>query len=63
MAHAIRPYNYCKTIIAHPFPNTAKITWDMGKTASYIEKIMSDVEISTSDIIFSLGKLLENKCL
>ena len=31
-AYAIRPYNYRKTIIAHSFQNTPKITFDIRKT-------------------------------
>ncbi len=31
-AYAIRPYNFRKTIIACPFPNAPKTTFDAGKT-------------------------------
>ena len=49
-AYAIRPYNYCKT-------NTAKITFDVGKTMSYVEKIMSDIIQITSDLFSSLANV------
>ena len=56
-AYAIRPYIYtaCNqqatytvymiTLIpkAVAFPNIPKTTWDMGKTTSYVEKIISDI--------------------
>jgi len=47
-AYAIRPYKSRKT-------NTAKTTFDVGKTMSYVEKIMSDVIQTTSDIIFTIA--------
>ncbi len=42
-AYAIRPYNFRKIIIARIFPNIPKTTSDIGKTTSYVEKIMSDI--------------------
>ena len=40
---------------------TAKTTWDVGKTMSYVEKIISDVENFTSDIIFAFTNLCKPK--
>gem|GEM_PF-2565572 len=42
-AYAIRPCKWRKT-------NTAKITFDAGKTMSYVEKIISDIIQTTSDL-------------
>ncbi len=42
-AYAIRPYKSRKTIIAHSFQNVPKITFDVEKTMSYVEKIISDI--------------------
>ena len=53
-AYAIRPYNYRKTIIAHPFPNTPKNTFDVGKTTLDVGKIMSDVIQTISDLFCTL---------
>ena len=55
-AYAIRPYNYCKTSIA-------KITFDAGKTMSYVEKIMSDIIKTTSDLFLHVSKPLKNNNL
>ncbi len=54
-AYAIRPYNFRKTIIVRPFPNSPKNTFDVGKTMSYVEKIISDIIKTTSDIIFAVA--------
>jgi len=35
--------------------NEAKTIWDIEKTTSYVEKIMSDVVFPTSDIIFAFA--------
>ena len=56
-AYAIRPCNYCKTIIACSFPNIPKITFDAEKTMSYVEKIMSDVIQITSDLFSPLANI------
>ena len=37
--------------------NEAKTIWDIEKTTSYVEKIMSDVVFPTSDIIFAFATL------
>ena len=50
-AYAIRPYNFRKTKVA-------KITWDIGKTMSYVEKIMSDIIQTTSDLFCTLCNVL-----
>ena len=54
-AYAIRPYNFRKTIIAHSFQNFPKTAWDVRKTMSYVEKIMSDIGKTTSDIILAFS--------
>ena len=46
-AYAIRPYKWRKT-------NTAKITFDVGKTMSYVGKIMSDIIQTTSDLFLPI---------
>ena len=55
-AYAIRPYNFRKT-------NTAKTTFDVGKTVSYAGKIISDIIQTTSDIILADCNALKNKTL
>ena len=54
-AYAIRPYNLRKTKINCYFPNTSKNTFDIGKTMSYVEKIMSDIIQITSDLFSALA--------
>ena len=49
-AYAIRPYKWRKTLIAHPFQSLTKTIFDAGKTMSYVEKIMSDIIQTTSDL-------------
>jgi len=39
------------------FPNSLKTIWDIGKTMSYIEKIISDIIQTTSDLFSSLASL------
>ena len=51
-ANAVSPCNFRKTIIALPFPNTSKTTFDVGKTMSYAGKIMSDIIQTTSDLFW-----------
>ena len=53
----LRPYNYCQTIIASPFPNTPKTTFGVGKTTSYVEKIISDIIQTTSDLFSAITNL------
>ena len=55
-AYAIRPYKWHKT-------NIGKITFDVGKTMSYVEKIISDIIQTTSDLFSPLCNALENKSL
>jgi len=38
-------------------------TWDVGKTMSYVGKMMSDVNQTTSDLFFAACKRLKNKAL
>ncbi len=52
----MRPYIYGKT-------NTAKNTFDVGKTMSDVEKITSDIIQTTSDLFFFFCKPLGNKNL
>ena len=54
-AYAIRSYKWRKTIIVRPFPNSPKNTFDVGKTVSNVEKIISDIIQTTSDIIFAVA--------
>ncbi len=49
-AYAIRPYKWRKT-------NTAKNTFDVGKTMSYVEKIMSDIIQTTSDLFSPIANI------
>ena len=62
-AYAIRPYNFRKTKVGYLFRNIPKTTWDVGKTMSYVEKIISDIIKTTSDIIFAICNALNNKTL
>lgn len=39
------------------FPSRAKIMFDVGKTMSYVRKIMSDIEKTTSELFFMLYML------
>ncbi len=68
-AYAIRPYIYtvCNQLTTYivyiipqtpkavAFPITPKTTFDVGKTMSYVEKIMSDVIQTTSDLFLTLA--------
>ncbi len=54
-AYGIRPRKWRKTQIDYSFPNTPKITFDVGKTMSYVGKIMSDIIKTTSDIICAVA--------
>ena len=56
-AYAIRPYKWRKPHDRCLFPNTTETTFDVGKTMSYAEKIMSDVIQTTSDIIYAIASL------
>ena len=38
-------------------PNTAKTTSDVGKTMSYVEKIISDIIQTTSDLFSPLANI------
>ena len=54
-------YLYCFCpLLFHCNRKAAETTSDTGKTTSYIEKIMSDIIQTTSDIIFRPCNLLEN---
>ena len=54
-AYAIRPYKWRKTQVGSFFRNTPKITFDVRKTMSYVEKIMSDIIQTTSDLFSSFS--------
>jgi len=55
-ADAIRPYKWRKT-------NIAKTIFDAGKTMSYVEKIISDIIQTTSDLFPPTCNVRKNKPL
>ncbi len=59
-AYAIRPYKRRKPSTDYFFQNIPKTIWDMGKTTSYVEKIISDIIQTTSDIILAVCNVLDN---
>ena len=42
-------------VVSIGLSNIPKTTWDMGKTMSYVEKIMSDVIQTTSDLFLPIA--------
>ena len=56
-AYAIRPYKWRKSKTARLSQNTPKIIFDVGKTMSYVEKIMSDIIQTTSDLFFAFANI------
>ena len=52
-----RSHNFRKSKTEDYFQNTTKITFDVGKTVSYVEKIMSDIIQTTSDLFSPFASL------
>ena len=52
-----RSYNFRKTQICCHFQNASKTTWDIGKTMSYVEKIISDIIETTSDLFSTFANI------
>ena len=50
-------------ILGYVFPFAPETTWDTGKTTSYVEKIISDIIQTISDLFSPTLNSLGNSCL